>query len=63
MSKIANSDHLKVYEIAKNRILAIRKLQELMDKNNTAEKFFEDNLYENTWLINLYWSKKLDNQE
>ncbi|EIF6439427.1 hypothetical protein LFX51_001822, partial [Campylobacter jejuni] len=27
MSKIANSDHLKVYEIAKNRILAIKKLQ------------------------------------
>ncbi|OCR08686.1 hypothetical protein, partial [Helicobacter pullorum] len=63
MSKIANSDHLKVYEIAKNRILAIRKLQELMDENNTAEKFFEDHLYEHPWLINPYWSKKLDHQE
>ncbi|EAJ8306485.1 hypothetical protein FCU13_04730, partial [Campylobacter jejuni] len=63
MSKIANSDHLKVYEIAKNRILAIKKLQELMNENNTPEKFFEDHLYEHPWLINPYWSKKLNNQE
>ncbi|EJQ4959256.1 hypothetical protein NZT89_000599 [Campylobacter upsaliensis] len=63
MSKIANSDHLKVYEIAKNRILAIKKLQELMHENNTPEKFFEDHLYEHPWLINPYWNKKLNNQE
>ncbi|CAG9470688.1 hypothetical protein ACIRAF_000096 [Campylobacter upsaliensis] len=63
MSKIANSDHLKVYEIAKNRILAIKKLQELMNENNTPEKFFEDHLYEHPWLINPYWNKKLNNQE
>ncbi|EDJ1544582.1 hypothetical protein GE995_05695, partial [Campylobacter jejuni] len=36
---------------------------ELMNENNTPEKFFEDHLYEHPWLINPYWSKKLNNQE
>lgn len=60
MQKIAKSEQIQTADIINYRLKAIDRLEELMDNLESAEKVFQEHLYDNPWLINPYWNTNND---
>lgn len=56
MEKVEKEEQLTTAELISARISAIKKLEDLMDNGEMKEKFFQDHLYKNPWLINPFWN-------
>lgn len=63
MNKIEKSEVTKAFELAKQRISAIKELEKMLEEKELKEKFFEEHLYRHPWLINPYWNQKTSNQD
>ncbi|CUU40629.1 hypothetical protein LS66_008755 [Helicobacter sp. MIT 03-1614] len=63
MNKIEKSEATKAFELAKQRISAIKELEKMLEEKELKEKFFEEHLYKHPWLINPYWNQKTSNQD
>ena len=62
MSKIERAETLNVFELVKERVVAIYELEKLMSGNNILEKFFNEHLYKHPWLINPHWNQDLNDK-
>ncbi|WP_416860549.1 ATP-binding protein [Helicobacter ganmani] len=63
MGKIEKSEVAKTFELIKQRISAIKKLEKMLEEIELKEKFFEEHLYKHPWLISPYWNQKTSNQD
>lgn len=61
MQKIAKAEQIQTADIVNYRLKAIDRLEKLMDNPESAEKVFQEHLYDNPWLINPYWNTNNDN--
>lgn len=61
MQKIAKAEQIQTADIINYRLKAIDRLEELMDNLESAEKVFQEHLYDNPWLIDPYWNTNNDN--
>jgi putative uncharacterized protein mutL3 len=60
MQKIAKAEQIQTADIINYRLKAIDRLEKLMDNLESAEKVFQEHLYDNPWLINPYWNTNND---
>ncbi|WP_148802324.1 ATP-binding protein [Campylobacter concisus] len=60
MQKIAKAEQIQTADIINYRLKAIDRLETLMDNPESAEKVFQEHLYDNPWLINPYWNTNND---
>ena len=60
MQKIAKAEQIQTADIINYRLKAIDRLEELMDNSQSAEKVFQEHLYDNPWLIDPYWNTSND---
>ena len=56
MQKIAKAEQIQTADIVNYRLKAIDRLEKLMDNPESAEKVFQEHLYDNPWLINPFWN-------
>lgn len=60
MQKIAKAEQIQTADIINYRLKAIDRLEKLMDNPESAEKVFQEHLYDNPWIINPYWNTSND---
>ncbi len=56
MSSMADLDVAHYYQVAKNRWTVLRQVERLVDRNE-KEKFLQDKIYRNLWLMDVSWER------
>lgn len=57
LAKVATQEKIRQADVISERLKAINKLEMLMADPTALEKTFEQQLYDNPWLINPYWNQ------
>ncbi|WP_461186452.1 hypothetical protein, partial [Trueperella pyogenes] len=57
LGNVARQDRIQMADAAAKRLNAIDRLQELVNKDREVEKAFEEQLFNNPWLLNPFWNR------
>lgn len=63
LGNVARQDRIQMADAAAKRLNAIDQLQELVNKDKEVEKAFEQQLFNNPWLLNPFWNRTTKSDE